>query len=297
MPSALDNLLNTFNLERIERNIYRGVSPKVGWQRVFGGHVICQALLAAQETVDKERHVHSLHGYFMRPGDPENPIIYNVDRIRDGGSFTTRRVVAIQHGEAIFSMSLSFQKLEEGLEHQIEMPDVPLPDQLPSETDLLKKMGDTLPDNVRTYLERERPIELRAVDMTHYFSNKKLDPVQNIWMRTNGSAPKDYLIQNALLAYASDMTLLDTSLFAHGKAVADPSLQVASLDHSMWFHQPFDMSEWHLYSQDSPRSSGGRGLSRGSIYNLKGELVASCAQEGLIRPRKSGKRVVKTSHG
>lgn len=297
MPSALDNLLNTFNLERIERNIYRGVSPKVGWQRVFGGHVICQALLAAQETVDKERHVHSLHGYFMRPGDPENPIIYNVDRIRDGGSFTTRRVVAIQHGEAIFSMSLSFQKLEKGLEHQIDMPDVLLPDQLPSEKELIEKLRDKLPDNVRAYWERERPIELRAVDMTHYFSSKKLEPVQNIWMRTNGKGPKDQSIQNALLAYASDMTLLDTSLFAHGKVVADPSLQVASLDHSMWFHQPFDLSQWHLYSQDSPRSSGGRGLSRGSIYNLKGELVASCAQEGLIRPRKSGKKVVSTSQG
>lgn len=297
MPSALDNLLNTFNLERIEKNIYRGVSPKVGWQRVFGGHVICQALLAAQKTVNEDRHVHSLHGYFMRPGDPENPIIYNVDRIRDGGSFTTRRVVAIQHGEAIFSMSLSFQKLEEGLEHQIDMPDVPLPDQLPSESDLLKKLGNNLPDNVKAYLERERPIELRAVDMTHYFSSKQLAPVQNIWMRTNGKGPKDHSIQNALLAYASDMTLLDTSLFAHGKVVADPSLQVASLDHSMWFHKPFDLSEWHLYSQDSPRSAGGRGLSRGSIYNLKGQLVASCAQEGLIRLRKSRKKVVKTSGG
>lgn len=297
MPSALDNLLNTFNLERIERNIYRGVSPKVGWQRVFGGHVICQALLAAQETVDKERHVHSMHGYFMRPGDPENPIIYNVDRIRDGGSFTTRRVVAIQHGEAIFSMSLSFQKHEKGLEHQIDMPDVPLPDELPSEKELIAKLSDKLSDDVREYWTRDRPIELRAVDMTHYFSSKKLDPFQNVWMRTYGKGPKDQSIQNALLAYASDMTLLDTSLFAHGKVVADPNLQVASLDHSMWFHQPFDMSEWHLYSQDSPRSAGGRGLSRGSIYNLKGELVASCAQEGLIRPRKYGASVVKTSGG
>lgn len=297
MPSALDNLLNTFNLERIERNIYRGVSPKVGWQRVFGGHVICQALLAAQETVDKERHVHSLHGYFMRPGDPENPIIYNVDRIRDGGSFTTRRVVAIQHGEAIFSMSLSFQKIEKGLEHQIDMPKVPLPDELPSEKDLIDKLRDKLPEDVRAYWDRERPIELRAVDITHYLSSKQLDPVQNVWMRTNGKGPTDHSIQNALLAYASDMTLLDTSLFAHGKVVADPSLQVASLDHSMWFHKPFNLSEWHLYSQDSPRSSGGRGLSRGSIYNLKGELVASCAQEGLIRPTKNPNRVVQTSGG
>lgn len=297
MPSALDNLLNTFNLERIEKNIYRGVSPKVGWQRVFGGHVICQALLAAQKTVLEDRHVHSLHGYFMRPGDPENPIIYDVDRIRDGGSFTTRRVVAIQHGEAIFSMSASFQKLEVGLEHQIDMPSVPMPDELASEKDLLEKLREKLPENVIAYWERERPIELRAIDTAHYLSSKKLDPVQNIWMRTNGKGPKDQSIQNALLAYASDMTLLDTSLFAHGKAVADSKLQVASLDHSMWFHKPFDMSEWHLYSQDSPRSAGSRGLSRGSIYNLKGELVASCAQEGLIRLRRHGNNVIKTSGG
>ena len=286
MSKAVPELLNTLDLEPIERNLYRGVSPKVGWQRVFGGQVIGQALVAAQRTVDEARRVHSLHGYFMRPGDPTVPIIYEVDRIRDGTSFTTRRVVAIQHGRAIFSMSASFQTPEPGLEHQLEMPQVSPPEELPSEKELAEKFIDNAPENVRRYWQRERPVELRPLDLTHYVSARKLAPVQNIWFRATGDLPRDPAIQEAVLAYASDMTLIDTSLFAHGRAVFDPTLQVASLDHAMWFHRPFDFTKWHLYHQDSPSSSGARGYTRGSIFARTGELVASVTQEGLIRQRK-----------
>lgn len=285
MSKAVETLLNILDLERIEQNIYRGESPDVGWQRVFGGQVIGQALVAAQRTVDEERVVHSLHGYFMRPGDPSVPILYEVDRIRDGRSFTTRRVVAIQHGKAIFSMSASFQIVEDGMEHFVEMPETILPENLPSEKQLADQFIEQAPEGVRKYWERERPIELRPINLEHYISSKKLEPKQDIWFRATGKLPNDPAMQQAVLAYASDMTLLDTSLFAHGRAVFDPKLQVASLDHSMWFHRPMNMEEWHLYSQDSPNTSGARGLTRGSIYTRDGVLVASVAQEGLIRER------------
>ncbi|MCB1387465.1 MAG: acyl-CoA thioesterase II [Nitratireductor sp.] len=285
MSQAVETLLKTLDLEPLEVNLFRGTSPQVGWQRVFGGQVIGQSLVAAQRTVEAERQVHSLHGYFMRPGDPENPIIYEVDRIRDGGSFTTRRVVAIQHGHAIFSMSASFQVLEDGLEHAFEMPDVPRPEHLANEKELAEQFIDRAPENIRKYWQRERPIELRPIDLAHYISGKKLPPFQNIWFRATGKLPADPAIQASVLAYASDLTLLDTSLFAHGRAVFDPALQVASLDHAMWFHRPIDMEKWHLYTQDSPNASGGRGLTRGSIFSEDGVLVASAVQEGLIRLR------------
>lgn len=285
MSSAVDALLSILDLEPLEHNLFRGMSPQVGWQRVFGGQVIGQALVAASRTVPEDRSVHSLHAYFLRPGDPSVPIIYEVDRIRDGGSFTTRRVVAIQHGRAIYSMSASFQKMEEGLEHQSAMPDVPAPEDLPSEAELKEKFLAHAPEAVRRYWERERPIELRPVDLTHYFSRKKLVPAQNVWVRASAALPDDPRIHTCVLAYASDMTLLDTSLFAHGTSVFDTRLQVASLDHAMWFHRPFRADEWLLYVEDSPSSSGGRGFTRGSLYTRSGELVASVAQEGLIRVR------------
>jgi acyl-CoA thioesterase-2 len=297
MSKAVETLLKSLDLEQLEINLFRGISPKVGWQRVFGGQVIGQALVAAQRTVVEDRRVHSLHGYFMRPGDPEHPIIYEVDRIRDGGSFTTRRVVAIQHGHAIFSMSASFQIHESGLEHTFEMPKVPFPDELVSEKQLAEQIIDSAPENVRKYWQRERPIELRPVDLTHYVSRKKLAPAQNVWFRATGKLPSDPAIQEAVLAYASDMTLLDTSLFAHGRAVFDPSLQVASLDHAMWFHRPFNMEKWHLYTQDSPTASGARGLTRGSIFSEDGILVASAVQEGLIRIRGDKKPSTSISGG
>ncbi|MEM7289098.1 MAG: acyl-CoA thioesterase II [Pseudomonadota bacterium] len=286
MSDPVKTLIKTLDLERIEQNVYRGESPQVGWQRVFGGQVIGQALVAAQRTVDEGRLAHSLHGYFMRPGDPSVPILYTVDRIRDGRSFTTRRVVAIQHGKAIFAMSASFQIVEDGLEHFVEMPKVPMPEDLPSEKQLADQYIDKASEAIRRYWQRKRPIELRPIDLDHYLSSKKLEPMQNVWIRATGELPSDPAIQQAVLAYASDMTLLDTSLFAHGRAIFDPGLQVASLDHSLWFHRPLNISEWHLYTQDSPNSSGARGLTRGSVYSRDGVLVASVAQEGLIRQRK-----------
>lgn len=283
MSKAVDALLKTLDLEQLEQNLFRGVSPQVGWQRVFGGQVIGQALVAATRTVEPGRFVHSLHAYFLRPGDPSVPIVYEVDRLRDGKSFTTRRVVAVQHGHAIFAMSASYQGLEDGFSHQVAMPEVPMPEDLPSEKDLKDQYMHLAPENVRRYWERERPIELRAVNPKHYFSREKLEPVQHVWVRATGELPDDPGIHASILAYASDMTLLDTSLFAHGRSIFDRDLQLASLDHAMWFHAPFRADDWLLYAQDSPSAAGSRGFNRGSLFTRDGRLVASTAQEGLIR--------------
>lgn len=287
MSRAMENLLSILDLERLEQDLFRGNSPKEGWQRVFGGQVIAQALIAAQRTIAEDRHVHSLHGYFMRPGDPAVPIVYEVDRIRDGSSFNTRRVVAIQHGKAIFSLSASFQIDEPGLDHQIDMPDIPPPESLIGEADMKERFLKNAPENVRRYWERERPIEMRPVSLEHYISREKLAPLQNIWVRANGPVPPDRSIQAAILAYLSDMTLLDTALFAHGMSVFSSKIQAASLDHSMWFHRPYAMDDWMLYAQDSPSATGARGLTRGGLYTRDGILIASVAQEGLIRQRRS----------
>ncbi|WP_157014553.1 acyl-CoA thioesterase II [Mesorhizobium xinjiangense] len=290
MSSAMQELLSILDLEQLEHNLFRGRSPQVNWQRVFGGQTIAQALVAAQRTVAPERQVHSLHGYFMRPGDTKVPIIYEVDRIRDGGSFTTRRVVAIQHGQAIFSLEASFQVDEGGLAHQMPIPlDVPQPETLKSQRELLDAT-EHVPDHIRKFWARERPLEIKPVNLEHYTSRDKLPPHQNIWIRATGAVPDDRRLQAAVLAYMSDMTLLDTSTFAHGRAVFDPDLQVASLDHAMWFHRPNRLDDWLLYTQDSPSSQGARGLSRGAIYARDGTLVASVAQEGLIRIRSLPKK-------
>lgn len=283
MPSAVANLLSILDLEPLERNLFRGRSPQDGWQRVFGGQVIGQALVAANRTVEEDRPAHSLHGYFMRPGDPKVPIIYEVDRIRDGRSFATRRVVAIQHGKAIFSMAASYHKKEEGLTHQIEMPDIPMPEDLPNEADMIEAYMATAPENIKAYFRRERPIELRPVNMEHYTTDKKLDPIQHVWVRTTSPLPDDPAIHKCALAYASDMTLLDTSLFAHGRSVFNKDISAASLDHAMWFHNDFRADEWLLYSQDSPWTAGARGLNRGTLFRRDGTVVASAVQEGLIR--------------
>ncbi|TPK82241.1 acyl-CoA thioesterase II [Mesorhizobium sp. B2-4-17] len=283
MTAAMDELLGILDLERLEHNLYRGRSPQVEWQRVFGGQTIAQALVAAQRTVEPDRFVHSLHGYFMRPGDIRVPIIYEVDRIRDGGSFTTRRVLAIQHGQAIFSLEASFQVDEKGLEHQFALPDdVPPPEGLKTQRQLLET-ADRVPEAVRRFWARERPLELRPVNLEHYESRDKLPPRQNVWIRLAGPVPDDRALQSVLLAYLSDMTLLDTSTFAHGRGLFDPDIQAASLDHSMWFHRPHSLDGWLLYAQDSPSSSGSRGFSRGMLYARDGTLIASMAQEGLIR--------------
>jgi acyl-CoA thioesterase-2 len=287
MSHALDQLLAILDIETLEENLFRGVSPQAGWQRVFGGQVIGQALVAAYRTVNG-RAAHSLHGYFLRAGDPAVPIIYNVDRIRDGGSFSTRRVVAVQHGQAIFSMAASFHKPEPGLTHQIKMPNVPPPDKLPSEAELKERLIDRLPPQVRTYWERERPIELRPVDITRYLSQEKRAATQQVWIRANGTLGDDLALNQCVLAYASDFTLLDTALIAHGRFIFDPALMLASLDHAIWFHRHFRADEWLLYAQDSPNSGGGRAFCRGSLFTLSGELVASTAQEGLVRERRPG---------
>ncbi|EPE95898.1 acyl-CoA thioesterase II [Rhizobium grahamii] len=284
-PTAMETLLSTLDLEAIEVDIFRGRSPQVGWQRVFGGQVISQALMAAQRTVERDRVVHSLHAYFMRPGDPSVPIVYQVERIRDGSSFNTRRAVAIQHGKAIFALSASFQIEESGFDHQIVMPDVPAPEKLLDERQIATQFLANAPAPIRKYWERERPIEIRPISLTHYFSDKKLDPVQHVWVRATGPVPDDGHYQAAILAYLSDMTLLDTSLHPHGTSIFDQSIQVASLDHSMWFHRPTKLDDWLLYTQDSPSASGARGLTRGSLFTRDGVLIASVAQEGLIRKR------------
>jgi acyl-CoA thioesterase-2 len=282
----MQELLAILDLERLEHNLYRGRSPNTRWQRVFGGQTIAQALVAAQRTVADDRHVHSLHGYFMRPGDTRVPIVYEVDRIRDGHSFATRRVVAIQHGQAIFSLEASFQIDEAGLEHQAPMPlDVPAADMLPSQEDLLAQFGDRVPEFIRSYWTRDRPIEMRPVIVEHYTSRTKLEPRQNIWIRTTGPMPANRALRSAVLAYLSDMTLLDTSTFAHGRAIFDPDIQAASLDHAMWFHRQHAMDGWLLYTQDSPSTHGSRGFTRGALHGEDGTLIASVAQEGLIRLR------------
>jgi len=280
---SVRRLVEILDLERIEENLYRGLSPDSGWQRIFGGQVIAQALVAAQRTVPADRPVHSLHGYFVRPGDPRVPVIYEVRRIRDGGSFTTRIVVGVQHGEAIFTLSASFQRTEEGLDHQSAMPAVPGPDEVLSGEALTAAILDHAPEAIRRYWSRPRPIEFRPVSMEHYLTEEKLAPEQRIWVRALGDVGEDPALNAAVLAYLSDMTLLDTSLFAHGLSVFDERIQAASLDHAMWFHRPVRVSDWLLYAQDSPSSSGGRGLTRGALYGRDGTLVASVAQEGLIR--------------
>jgi acyl-CoA thioesterase II len=285
MSRAVTDLLSILDLEQLEVNLFRGQSPKSGWQRVFGGQVIGQALVAATRTVDG-RPPHSLHCYFMLPGDPKIPIIYEVERIRDGKSFSTRRVLAIQHGQAIFAMSASFHREEEGFEHQAEMPKVPGPDELPSEEDVKGRLLLQMPEPMRTYYERERPLEIRPVEIKRYTSRDPGEPRFHVWIKTLGRLPDDPAIHQCVLAYASDMTLLDTSLFPHGRTVFDPSIQPASLDHAMWFHRPFRADEWLLYAQDTPSAGGARGFSRGLIFKQDGTLVASVAQEGLIRERR-----------
>ena len=286
MSAALANLLAILDLERLEENLFRGLSPQVGGQRVFGGQVIGQALVAASRTVEG-RMPHSLHAYFLLAGDPAVPIIYEVDRIRDGGSFTTRRVVAIQHGHAIFAMSVSFQVEEEGLEHQFESPKVPQPEDLPGEKELTEKYLDLLPEPARAYLAGERPIEIRPVDISLYLGQKPQPPHRSVWIKAAGALPDDPYLHLCVLAYASDMTLLDTALMPHGQSLFSKEIVAASLDHALWLHRPVRADEWLLYVQDSPFSGSGRGFTRGSIFTRRGELVASVAQEGLIRRRKS----------
>ena len=282
MEKTLQALLDLLDLEPVEVNLFRGVSPKTGWQRVFGGQVLGQALVAALRTVE-DRTAHSFHGYFLRPGDPKVPIVYDVDRIRDGKSFTTRRVVAIQHGRAIFNMAASFQVAEGGLDHQAPMPEVPAPETLESEFERRSRMADRIPEAYRHVFTRERPIEIRPVDPVDEFDPEPAAAAQDVWFRAVAPMPDEASLHQCVLAYASDMTLLDTSTRPHAVSWSNPKFQSASLDHAMWFHRPFRADDWLLYHQDSPSSSGARGFNRGTIYTRDGTLVASTTQEGLIR--------------
>jgi acyl-CoA thioesterase II len=287
MSAAIGELLAILDLEPLEVNLFRGRSPQVSWQRVFGGQVVGQALVAACRTVDvAERPPHSLHAYFLLPGDPKIPIIYNVDRIRDGRSFTTRRVNAIQHGHAIFAMAVSFHADEGGMAHQVKMPDVPGPEDLPSEAEIKERVLPLMPEPVRRYYERERPIELRPVEYARYLGKIVDDGRFHIWIRATARLPDEPAIHQCVLAYASDMTLLDSALIPHGRTVFERSIMAASLDHALWLHRPFRADDWLLYAQDSPSLAGGRGFTRGLIFARDGRLVASVAQEGLVRERR-----------
>jgi acyl-CoA thioesterase-2 len=288
MNPAVQDLLSILDLEPLEVNLFRGRSPQVGWQRVFGGQVIGQALVAACRTVDdiEERPPHSLHGYFLLGGDPKVPIIYEVDRIRDGRSFTTRRVVAIQHGRAIFAMAASFHVSEPGFDHQAEMPKVSAPEELPSDAEIRDRVLPMMPDPIRRYFERERLIELRPVEFERYLGKKYPDGRFHVWIRTTGSLPATPAIHQCVLAYASDLTLLDAALVPHGRTLFEKTIMAASLDHALWFHRPFKADEWLLYAQDSPSASGARGFGRGLIFTRDGTLVASVAQEGVLRERR-----------
>lgn len=288
MTSAVQDLVSILDLEPLDLNLFRGRSPQVGWQRVFGGQVIGQALVAACRTVEDvaKRPPHSLHAYFLLGGDPKVPIIYDVDRIRDGKSFTTRRVLARQHGQAIFSMGVSFHAGEAGFSHQAAMPKVPAPEDLPSEAEIKERVLPIMPDPVRRYYERERPIELRPVEFERYLGKKYPDGRFNVWIRTTRPLPDEPAIHQCVLAYASDMMLLDAALIPHGRTVFEKSIMAASLDHALWFHRPFRADQWLLYAQDSPSASGARGFSRGLIFTRDGTLVASVAQEGLVRERR-----------
>lgn len=286
MPNVLDELVQLLALERIEENLFRGQSQDLGWGTVFGGQVLGQALSAAVQTVPAERQVHSLHAYFLRPGDVRRPIVYDVDRIRDGGSFTTRRVVAIQGGHAIFNLAASFQRTEPGLSHQDPMPEAPQPEELRTEQELAATLLDRLPRSMRERALAERPFQMRPVaPPADPLSPGPQPPHRMVWLRTVGPLPDEPALHRYLLAYASDYSFLTTALLPHGVTWLNPGMQIASLDHVMWFHQPFRVDEWLLHVIDSPAAHGARGLVRGRVFTRDGRLVASTAQEGLIRQR------------
>ncbi|MEV6695723.1 acyl-CoA thioesterase II [Streptomyces sp. NPDC051453] len=290
MNQALESLLDLLDLEQIEQDIFRGQSRSAVVPRVFGGQVAAQALVAAGRTVPGERHAHSLHAYFLRPGDPGAPIVYTVDRIRDGRSFTTRRVVAVQHGQPIFHLSASFQTYEDGLEHQAAMPPAPDPETLPTAAEMLPRYADAFvePGVAERLLEAREAVDLRYVDAPPFGSvGTPQEPRSQVWFRTNGKLHgviDEPLLHVCLATYVSDMTLLDSVLLAHGRggwAVGD--VVGASLDHAMWFHRPFRADEWLLYDQESPSASGGRGLGQARIYTREGQLAISVIQEGVVR--------------
>ncbi|MBV9110136.1 MAG: acyl-CoA thioesterase II [Gemmatimonadetes bacterium] len=282
---ALAGLTALLDLERLELNLFRGQNRDIGSGRLFGGQVLAQSLMAAGRTVEAGRTAHSLHGYFMLAGDLDIPVVYQVDRIRDGKSFTTRRVLAIQEGREIFTMTCSFHVAEEGIDHAAPMPDVPAPESLPRELDLVRAVADRIPEPLRAVYTQERPIDFRTVDQVDPFAPERRDPVKHMWFRADGTLPDDPLLHQAVLAYASDYGLLGTSLLPHQLSFLMRRVQAASLDHAVWFHRPARVDDWLLYAMDAPSAAGARAFTRGSIYTRDGTLVASTAQEGLIRLR------------
>jgi acyl-CoA thioesterase-2 len=289
MSQVLSELVALLTLETIEVNLFRGVSQDLGFRQLFGGQVFGQCVSAASQTVEPERHVHSMHGYFLRPGDASLPVVYQVDRVRDGGSFSTRRVTAIQKGKPIFTCSASFQFDEEGFHHQNLMPQVPGPEELKSETELARMVEQLIPERMRERATSDKPTEIRRVTLINPFAPKACEPVKHAWFRAAGELPDEPQRHKLLLAYASDFNLLTTSMQPHGVSVFQKFMQVASLDHSLWFHADLRMDDWLLYSMDSPWAGNARGFARGSIFNRQGQLVASVAQEGLTRIREDWK--------
>jgi len=286
---VLDQLLNLLDLEPLEVNIYRGQSRDVGSApgRVFGGQVLAQALVAARRTLPEHREAHSMHGYFILPGDVTAPIVYFVDRLRDGKSFTTRSVTAIQHGRAIFNMAASFHVEEPGFVHQQEMPDVPPPEWLRSEVDQMREIAERFPDRVNPIFTEDKPVDFRPVEPVDLLDPSPMRAVRNVWIRATGSIEGEQVVHQAILAYASDHGLLASALLPHSLSLQHPRLQAATLDHCLWFHRPFRADEWLLYSMESPTAGGARGFTRGSIFTRDGKLVASVAQEGLLRLHKN----------
>ena len=284
----LGMLLELLDLERLDLNLYRGQNRDIGSGRLFGGQVLAQALVAAGRTVEEGRTAHSLHGYFMLAGDLDIPVVYQVDRIRDGRSFTTRRVLAIQEGREIFTMTCSFHVAEQGIEHAAPMPDVPLPEELPRELDLVRAMAERIPEPVREIYTQDRPIDFRTVAPVDPFAPEVRPAAKHTWFRADGRLPDDAILHQAVLAYASDYGLLGTALLPHGLSFMMRRVQAASLDHAVWFHRPFRVDEWLLYAMDAPAAAGARAFTRGSLFTRDGALVASTAQEGLIRLRSGG---------
>ena len=292
MSAVVAELLAILDLARMGDDRFLGHSPKAYRKRVFGGQLIAQALVAAARTVEGAEP-HSLHGYFLLPGDPSTPIEYHVERLRDGRSFATRRCTAIQHGRLIFTLTCSFHAAEEGLDHALPMPEAPDPEALMTQAQMKEAVSRVTPAAMQRYFSQERAIEMRPVDLSRYYAREErgplsprpLSPRQNIWMRASAGLPDDAAIHRAVLAYLSDMTLLDTALVAHGRCVFDDDIQGASLDHALWFHRPFRADDWLLYALDSPTTISGRGLARGSLFSRDGRLVASLTQGGLLRLR------------
>jgi acyl-CoA thioesterase-2 len=284
MSAALDAFLALLDLEPLEVNLFRGQSRSPGWGRVYGGQVLAQALVAAGRTVEEERNAHSMHAYFLLAGDVEAPIVYQVDRARDGGSFTTRRVVAVQHGRPIFVSTVSFHKNEPGFEHAAPAPPAAGPDGLASEREMALAAGERLPEPLRSVLTSEQPIEYRPVDPVNPLAPVPSAPISQLWLRATGPLPEDRLIHQAVLAYASDHNFLGAAIRPHGRSFMQPTLQAASLDHVIWFHRPFRADQWLLYIAESPIAAGARGFVTGRVFE-DGRLVASTAQEGLVRLR------------